>query len=156
MGARHKICEYIYLSGSELGQGLSLFIFRINGFKLPDAFVHDRDAIFGKYLDRLLEDEFGVRPIVTDYKSPWQNAKVERFHLSLKDEVLYRVPISDVSRVRNLCIAYQHFHNHDRTHQSLEGHFPSRTNVKRLPIPLASVEKLDRLGGLVTIFREAA
>ena len=69
----------------------------INGFMLPKAMVHDRDAIFGKYFDRLLREEFGVEPIVTDFKSPWQNGKVERFHLSLKEEVLFRVPISDFS-----------------------------------------------------------
>jgi transposase InsO family protein len=86
----------------------------------------------------------------------WQNAKVERFHLSLKDEVLYRLPIPDVLRVGDLCVAYQQFHNNDRTHQSIEGHFPSRTNVQKLPIPLASIEKFDRLDGSVTISTEAA
>ena len=48
----------------------------INGFMLPKALVHDRDAIFGKYFDRLLREEFGVEPIVTDFKSPWQNGKI--------------------------------------------------------------------------------
>ena len=72
----------------------------INGFVLPEVLVHDRDAIFGKYFDRMLREEFGVEPIVTDFKSPWQNGKIERFHLSLKEEVLLRVPISDVSHVR--------------------------------------------------------
>ena len=128
----------------------------INGFMLPKALVHDRDAIFGKYFDRLLREEFGVEPIETDFKRPWQNGKVGRFHLSLKEEVLFRVPISDVSHVRELCESYRRFHDTDRTHQLLEGRFPGSHNKSLPSSPRTSIQKNDRVGGLITVFREAA
>ena len=74
-----------------------------------EALVHDRDAIFGKYFDRILLKEFGVDPITIGFKKPWQQGKIERYHLTLKTEILSRIPISDVAHARQLCIDFQKF-----------------------------------------------
>ncbi len=129
----------------------------INGFYLPDALVHDRDAIFGKYFNRILSREFGVESVTIGYKKPWQNGLVERYHLTLKTEVLWRIPIYDVARVRDLCVEYQTFYNNHRTHQSLKGKYPADTSNGKSSIePPNSVKKLPMMNGLVTVFREAA
>ena len=128
----------------------------INGFSLPEAFVHDRDGIYGMYFNRILLKEFGVIPITIGYKMPWQQGKVERYHLTLKTEILYRIPIADDSHVRELCTTHQHFYNSERTHQSLKGNYPRNHDEECPSHPPRKIEKTNRMGGLVTIFREAA
>lgn len=130
---------------------------QINGYRLPEAFVHDRDAIFGKYLDRILVDEFNIVPLVTGYKRPWENGPIERYHLTLKSEILWRVPILDVNHVRSLCLRFQAAYNDDRTHQSLDGRFPSKGFHEELEVDdLGQITKRPLVDGLITIFRKSA
>ena len=129
----------------------------INGFSLPEAFVHDRDAIFGNYFDKILEDEFGVDPVTIDYKCPWQQGKVERFHLSMKAEMLDRIPVKDSRHARELCSAYQKYYNFCRTHQSIGGRFPNEPRSERVIVNSQTcIQKSLMVEGLITTFSSAA
>jgi hypothetical protein len=128
------------------------------GNKFPLAILHDRDGIYGKWLPLVLE-EFCSKSIRTQVRSPWQNGFIERFHLSLKTEILNRVNLIDDNHVRELCASYQKFYNSLRPHQGIDGQIPSRRRVE-----IDRIENFDRLkikktkvmDGLVTHFSLAA
>ena len=109
-----------------------------------------------QYFDQILTKEFGVSAIKTSFKSPWQQGKVERFHLSLKTEIFSRLPIADVVQVQQLCREYQNLYNFDRTHQALKGRFPNTKETNLPSEPIRIVQKCHMVGGLVTIFRRVA
>ena len=127
----------------------------IEGNKMPEALVHDHDGIFGKYFDRILYEEFHVTPVVIDYKKPWQQGKVERFHLSMQNEVTNRLPIINDSHARNLCSSYQKHYNQKRTHQALNGRYPLKNREKK-QYSKSSIEKSIEVNGLITVFQRAA
>lgn len=127
----------------------------VDGYPLPEALVHDHDGIYGKYFDWILVNEFHVKPLVIEYRKPWQQGKIERFHLSLKTEITNRIPIVDVSHVRKLCFEYQFHYNKRRTHQSLGGNLPEKA-VRRQSPTFGSIEKSTEVDGLITVFTRAA
>ena len=126
--------------------------------EFPAAILHDRDGIYGQWLPGVLE-EFGSKSIQTQVRSPWQNGVIERFHLSLKNEVLDRVILHDAERVRELCASYQSFYNRLRPHQGIAGQIPSRQKSdpnKVIDFGEIRIKKVKVLDGLVTHFRIAA
>ena len=126
--------------------------------EFPSAMLHDRDGIFGKWLPLILE-EFGAKSIKTESQSPWQNGFIERFHLSLKTEILSRVSLIDGFQVLDLCLSYQDFYNKMRPHQGICGQIPDQAvlaNSKTLDFENMLIRKTKTLGGLVTNFQIAA
>ena len=122
--------------------------------QLPEALIHDRDGIFGKWFDRILVEEFGIKPIRTPFKSPWCNGHCERFHLSLKSEVLSRVPIQSVSHVNMLCSQYKNYYNSHRPHQGIDGNRPNLRSQSKLSRKnqAFSIKVCREVSGLVTRF----
>ena len=120
--------------------------------------VHDRDGIFGHWLPDVLET-FGCQSIKTPPRSPWENPFVERFHLSIKNEVLNRLVLVDNDHVRHLCTTYRDFYNRKRPHQGIGGvipGFPDDRNKNKPEIEHLKFIKSPELNGLVTQFRLAA
>jgi putative transposase len=130
----------------------------ISGHQFPEATVHDRDGIFGHWLPGTLE-QFNCQSIETPPRSPWGNPFVERFHLSIKTEMLNRLALIDNRHIRELCISYQDFHNKKRPHQGIGGMtpvFPESRKEYDPQIDNLKVTKSLELNGLVTNFRLAA
>jgi len=55
--------------------------------------IMDRDIIFSTQVKGFLEQQHGIKPKITSYKSPWQNGICERFILSARSEVLNHVVV---------------------------------------------------------------
>jgi transposase InsO family protein len=130
----------------------------ISGHQFPDAMVHDRDGIFSHWLPRTLE-QFGCQSIETPPRSPWENPFVERFHQSIKTEMLNRLVLIDNHHVRELCNSYQDFYNKKRLHQGIGGvtpDFPESRKGNVTQIDNLKVTKSLELNGLVTNLRLAA
>ena len=130
----------------------------ILGHEFPRAMVHDRDGIYGNWLPGILK-EFDCQSVKILPKSPWLNPFVERFHLSLKTEILNRVRIVDDHHARYLCSSYQEYFNKLRPHQGIEGKVPDRQAVepkKIVSFEDISIKKTKILDGLATQFRIAA
>ncbi len=98
----------------------------------PEAIVRDNDGIYGKWLDKMLEEDFGVDPIPIPIKSPWENGRTERFNKSEKMEALTRIPIADESHCPELASKYRRYYNKKRPHQALGGQTPNETSSKIL------------------------
>ncbi len=105
----------------------------IAGYKLPTAIIADNDGIYGEWLDPTFKELFQIEIYHIPPKQPWKNGCCERFHLSLKEEILRRIDPFDVDHVRSLCFLYQNHYNFFRPHQSKKGKVPSK--ISKLAVP---------------------
>ena len=95
------------------------------GFKLPLGLIADNDGIFGHWLETDFERFFGIKVGRTPPGQPWCNGICERFHRSLKSEVLERVGALDVASIQRLSVCYQEYFNSRRPHQGINGRTPA-------------------------------
>ena len=126
--------------------------------RFPEAIVHDRDGIYGHWLPDILE-EFDCISVKTPPRSPWLNPFIERYHGSIKTEMLNRLVLIDNNHIRDLCLTYRNFYNKERPHQGIDGripNFPERAAVTRPNVETFKVKKTLKLSGLVTHFQIAA
>lgn len=103
--------------------------------------------------------EFGSISARTQPHCPWQNSYVERFNLSIKTEVLNRVPLLNLTQVSDLCSAYMSWYNNKRPHQGIDGNIPAKPMQNGSCTPSLDdlkIEKSRELSGLSTHFRAAA
>ena len=127
------------------------------GHTFPGAMIHDRDAIYGHWLAGALA-QFDCQSVKTAPRSPWQNPFVERFHLSIKTEMLSRIPILDNEQVRSLCVDYQNYYNSKRPHQGIEGKTSALTLIpsdRSVDFENMKIERSQELNGLATHFKIA-
>lgn len=121
----------------------------------PRFMIHDNDALFKHWLSGVLH-EFGLESKPITQHCPWENGRVERFHHSLKFEVLSRLPIANNAHAMAICAKYKRYYNSRRTHQALAGQSPCNSTVAAVTGPTFSVKKCPRVDGLITDFRLAA
>jgi len=130
----------------------------LGGFMLPEGLIADNDAIFGKWLAHDFQRYFGIKVCHTPPASPWCNGICERFHLSLKREVLRRIGPTTTENIRHFCWAYQHYYNCLRPHQGINGHTPIQGSLPQCQLTKAPLRfrKISHIDGLVTQFELAA
>jgi hypothetical protein len=90
-----------------------------DGFLLQKRYLlMDRDGKFSTAFREILENE-GVEPVLLPPRSPNLNAHLERFHRSLKEELLERMIFFGETALRNAITCFlQHYHT-QRNHQGL-------------------------------------
>ena len=103
----------------------------------PRFLIQDRDKKFG--------DEFAhsvavlsIRPILSAYRSPWQNGYVERLIGSIRRECLDHVIIMNEGHLRKILNRYVHYYNTQRTHLGLKKDSPD-------PREVDAVGKIERV-----------
>ncbi|MEZ4740858.1 MAG: integrase core domain-containing protein [Bdellovibrionota bacterium] len=132
----------------------------MSGYQLPTGLIADNDGIYGNWLDQALKGLFDIDVPRISIKEPWKNGRCERFHLTIKTEILNRIDITDFSQAQKLCLEYQSYYNASRPHQALDGQNPCDTNSKKCNstslYPNLSYKKTTRVGGLITEFSLAA
>ena len=131
----------------------------ISGFALPTRLLTDNDGLFGHWLVRDFKKLFDIEVSAIPPGAPWLNGICERFHRSLKHEILRRVGDHDVATVRAWCVAYQDYYNKRRPHQGLGGRTPgncaSERPISKQPFT-ARYRACQELAGLVTRFEFVA
>ena len=75
-------------------------------------------------------EHFGIDPIVTSYRSPWQNSYVERVIGSIKRECLDHVIKLNESHLRNILSEYFSYYNKYRTHLGINKDSPEGRAVQ--------------------------
>lgn len=110
--------------------------------------IMDRDKIFSQRVKGFLEFQLGIKPMVTSYKSPWQNGIAERFVLSARTDLLNHVIVFNEKHLRRLMKEYVEYYNSGRCHLSLERDAPLGRNVQLKPSDSGKVTPIPRLGGL--------
>lgn len=135
----------------------------MNMDELPGAIVLDRDSIFRPIVRQTLP-ALRIRAMRIGYKCPWQNAVVERFNLTLSNELLrYVIPHND-RHLNRLLAEYQRFYNTARPHMTNGGEAPIPLRLEKIPAAndpdfFKSPRRLQRqrwLGGLHHSYRWAA
>ncbi|WP_262285552.1 IS481 family transposase [Micromonospora sp. MA102] len=92
-----------------------------NGKQFTDRFGKGGEVMF----DRICREN-GIIHRLTQPASPTTTGKVERFHQTLRRELLDEVPVwPDLDTVQAAVDAFRHEYNTDRPHQSLDMAFPA-------------------------------
>ena len=112
---------------------------------MPRFLIHDRDTNYGDPVARCCK-MLRLREVLTSYRSPWQNAYVERQIGSIRRECLDHMIVMGERHCRWLLTAYSRYHNEVRPHQSLGGNAPVPRWVQ--PPNAGRVVAAPELGGL--------
>jgi len=120
---------------------------------MPRFLIHDRDSNYGDVVSRCCRT-LGIEEVLTAYRSPWQNAFVERQIGSIRRECLDHMIVIGEMHCRRLLTAYARYYEEVRPHQSLDGNSPTPRWVE---VPTAGpVVAVPELGGLHHHYRRAA
>jgi transposase InsO family protein len=110
------------------------FVAAMERFGIPDEVLTDNGKQFtGRYgprptevlFDRLCRQN-GIRHILTGVRSPTTTGKIERFHRTLREELLARRRFETIEQTQEAIDAYLETYNADRPHQALEMATPRR------------------------------
>ena len=118
----------------------------------PRFLLRDNDRIYGEAFSEAVRT-LGLEQLLTGYKSPWQNALVERGIGTIRRECLDHIlPLGERHLLRTLQ-EYVEYYNSSRTHSSLDGDAP----VSRFTEPAPAFELVGEpvLGGLHTRYHRA-
>ncbi|MGE5681049.1 MAG: integrase core domain-containing protein [Bacillota bacterium] len=121
-------------------------------FDTPKYLIRDRDQRYGNQFTEGIE-HFGIKQVVTSYRSPWQNGYVERVIGSIKRECLDHVIILNESHLRSILYDYVSYYNMYRTHLGINKDSPEGREVQIA----GRIEKISAVNGLHHVyFRQAA
>jgi hypothetical protein len=119
---------------------------------IPKYLIRDRDCGFGNIFKDCVAS-FGIRDIVTTYRSPWQNGYCERVIGSIRREFLDHFIVINESHLRKLLKEYFHYYNYQRTHLGLKKDSP----ISRPVQVIGKIERIPVANGLHNYyFRKAA
>ena len=90
---------------------------------------------------------FGIDPVRTAYRSPWQNPIAERWVGTCRRELLDHVVVFGERHLRRLLADYVAYYNAERVHTRL-GDSPEGRPIETRPSPTGRVVGLPRVGGL--------
>ena len=90
----------------------------------PRYLLRDNDQIYGCEFRRQLE-VMGIREVRTSFRSPWQNAFVERVIGSIRRECLDHVIVLNEESLRRVLRSYIGYYHASRLHLSLEKDSPT-------------------------------
>jgi putative transposase len=111
--------------------------------RTPKYLIRDRDKKYGDLSSEGI-NQFEITPIVTAYRSPWQNGYVERVIGSIRRECLDHVIVLNESHLRNVLSDYVSYHNKYRTHLGL-----NKDSPEGRPVQIAGkIDKIPLVNGL--------
>ena len=113
---------------------------------MPKYLIHDRDRIF-RGLTKL-----GMEVIRTSFRSPWQNAFVERAIGSIRRECADHVIPLNEKHFEKILRSYTRYYNRSRTHLSLSKDSPLGRPVQSE----GTIFSIPRVGGLHYEFTRVA
>ncbi|KKK65546.1 hypothetical protein LCGC14_2973050, partial [marine sediment metagenome] len=112
---------------------------------VPRFLLRDNDSIYGTVFQRTVES-MGIKEVRTAYRSPWQNAYVERVIGSIRRECLNHLIVLNEKGLQKVLDEYVQYYNRTRPHLSLNLNSPIPRNVE--PPDNGKVVATPILGGL--------
>ena len=109
----------------------------------PRYLIRDRDTSYGPVFVRRLR-AMGIRDRPITFRSPWQNAYVERLIGSIRRECVDHMIVFGEAHLRRIVGAYAAYYNESRTHRSLNKDAPFHCPIQRL----GAITSQPVLGGL--------
>jgi hypothetical protein len=118
----------------------------------PRFLIRDRDTKFGEVFTQVVS-ALGMAPILTAYRSPWQNGYCQRLIGSIRRECLDHLIIINESHLRATLRSYTYSYNTQRTHLAISKDSPEPRGVQ----DNGEIDKVAVVGGLHHFyFRRAA
>ena len=117
--------------------------------------IHDRDSKFVAGFDEVFHSE-GVKVILTPFRAPRANAHAERFVRTVRTECLDWLLILGPRQLDRVLRVFVDHYNSERPHRALGRSPPAPPQPTPPPAPRATVERTDRLGGLLHEYYLAA
>ncbi len=115
--------------------------------RAPKYLLRDRDSIFGiKFRQRV--QSMGIEEVLTAFRSPWQNAYVERLNGSIRRECTDHIIVLGENHLRKTLRAYFKYYHEDRTHLGLDKEPPVGRPISNRKSQVTQIVELPRLGGL--------
>jgi transposase InsO family protein len=113
----------------------------------PKYLLRDRDKIYGDRFRRRVES-MGIEEVLTAYRSPWQNAYVERLNGSIRRECTDHIIVFGENHLRRILREYFAYYHDDRTHLGLAKEAPVERPISNRKSVSAKLVELPRVGGL--------
>jgi len=113
----------------------------------PKYLLRDRDSIFGKKFRQRVQS-MGIEEVLTAFRSPWQNAFVERLNGNIRRECTDHIIALGENHLRRILKSYFDYYHEDRTHLGLEKDPPIERPISNQRSTSAQLLELPRLGGL--------
>jgi hypothetical protein len=117
--------------------------------------LRDRDTKFTAAFDAVFAAE-GIQVLRTPVRAPRANAYAERWVGTVRREVLDRMLIFGCSQLRSVLAVYADHYNVHRPHRALGQAPPLGPGDSAVVVPVESVVRRDRLGGLIHEYVQAA
>jgi len=95
----------------------------------PRFLILDRDTKFGEAFAATVF-ALGMEPLLTAYRSPWQNGFAERLIGSIRRECLDHVIILNETHLRGILEGYVRYYNTQRTHLGINKDSPEPREVQ--------------------------
>ena len=117
--------------------------------------IRDRDAKFTAAFDAVLT-AINITIIKTPARAPRANAIAERFVGTIRRELLDRTLIINHRHAATVLAEYQHHYNNHRPHRTLGQAAPLRPLPQQTTTETNTVQRRDRLGGLLHEYQQVA
>ena len=124
------------------------FLAAFREFGLPDSVLSDNGAQFAGFrrgftqFEKMLMD-YDVLPVHGRIKHPQTQGKIERFHRSMKEELLKHRQFADIEDACGQIAAWRERYNHQRPHEALGMRCPGEVyepSLRRLPEKIRAYE----------------
>ncbi len=109
----------------------------------PRFLIRDRDMKFGDVFAQTIS-ALGMEPILTAFRSPWQNGFAERLIGSIRRECLDHLIIINEGHLRGILQSYIRYYNTQRTHLGIKKDSPEPREVQTNGL----IDKLAVVNGL--------
>jgi putative transposase len=117
--------------------------------------IRDRDAKFSTAFDAVFTAT-DIRIIKTPVRAPRANAIAERFVGSVRRELLDRILITNQRHAAAVLTEYAKHYNSHRPHRTLGQAAPLRPLLQPTTTETNTVQRRDRLGGLLHEYQQVA
>ena len=98
----------------------------IEDVAFPRYLIIDNDAIYGNWIDQTFFEYFDIEILRINYRSLWENGKIERFWKTLQIECIDRIHFKNGATLNRFCMQCEKYYNEIRPHQSLDGCIPDK------------------------------
>jgi putative transposase len=112
----------------------------------PKYVLHDRDHNFVGL------SKLGIEEVITSFRSPWQNAFVERVIGSIRRECTNHLVVFNEKHLEKILSKYRDYYNGSRTHLSLNKDSPDTREV----ISAGRIKVIPKVNGLHHEFSRTA
>lgn len=113
----------------------------------PKYMIRDRGSVYGESFQLCMKN-MEINEVLTAYRSPWQNAYVERIIGSIRRECLDHVIVLNDRHLMQILSPYSDYYNKDRTHYGLGKATPIERYIQKKPPGRGKIVKFPKVGGL--------